>query len=274
MINILEAKMKQPHTQSKALVPHIANRAFTLIELLVVIAIIAILAAMLLPALAKAKDKAKAIRCTSNIRQVGLAFMMYANDNQDFLPPLNTGNYSAGTAVQGKWWFNILDQGGYVTASGQTNNVWRCPAVQDQDITVTVYNYYGISWQCYGPVQDQASDSGGVIRYGTTSAGAMLGSMKLSGLKRTSQIWMMGDVGVPKQPGWGDTSPACGYNTEIVTFQPDPTVGWTKVSPPRKQPACRHNSRAVFVACDGHTESWKWSDLRANLNDAFAINSY
>ena len=82
------------------------NAGFTLIELLVVIAIIGILAAMLMPALAKSKQKAYIANCTSNLRQIGMGMHMFAGDNDDYLPP-GPGGLTASPIPAGSHWIAL-----------------------------------------------------------------------------------------------------------------------------------------------------------------------
>ena len=120
------------------------KRGFTLPELLVVISIIAVLAALLLPAIGLVRESANATKCRNNLRQIMLGVNAYATDNEDLLVPINRDPAPGGSSFY--WWTNLLEDGGYVTSPGAWLNqaagwiakgVWRCPTVTNAHVAKT-----------------------------------------------------------------------------------------------------------------------------------------
>jgi prepilin-type N-terminal cleavage/methylation domain-containing protein/prepilin-type processing-associated H-X9-DG protein len=135
------------------------KNAFTLIELLVVIAIIAILAAILFPVFAQAREKARQATCVSNLKQLTTAFMMYAQDYDEQLPPWTTNRClnldTSNSPFSFKFLYNSLvnpyiKNGATADATGAggtLNGAWACPTTKSQLSTASntyAYNYYGL----------------------------------------------------------------------------------------------------------------------------------
>jgi prepilin-type N-terminal cleavage/methylation domain-containing protein/prepilin-type processing-associated H-X9-DG protein len=257
------------------MLPPLRNRApragFTLIELLVVIAIIAILAAILFPVFAQAREKARQTTCTSNMKQIGLGLLMYCQDYDETFPCVTGQSYPAvpGIPTDAQTWvYNdilVLIQP-YV----KNYNVFLCPDRSQHvgshgdfcnpgDMTQYVWGY-GYNWSSgYGPHDTTGNphnlwDIGDGCVLGALPDGTLPGRA-MAGVNFPASFITLGDTGdTPRQT----LHTAC-YDTRC-----NPSSGWNADMPT----GARHMGGNTFAFADGHA---KWYHLNSNLVDPYGV---
>lgn len=243
-----------------------SRRGFTLIELLVVIAIIAILAAILFPVFAQARAKARQASCTSNMKQIGLAVLMYTNDYDEMLP---WGASNAGTPTT--TWYDLVEpyvkvgaQGfGYVSATSGPKTFYVCPDFANTNVPVPPGGPGPITFSAsqVTPGMSYAAN-GNLIPMFNKNLNSYFPGSALTGLPQqqapATLVLAAHAMGTRPSIGGDDVTSACtGLESGTPTGAPAAQGGATVYCAGRY----KHNGGSVYLLGDGHAKWFRSPDF-------------